>query len=201
MMSSTAPITTLLVRLREGDAGAFNVLFERVYAELYVVAHRHLCGRQAGHTLDTTALVHECYLKLTRQKEPEWQDRVHFFAVASCAMRQILLNYARRRQVQKRGGGCPHVSLTEVPLALEERAEMLLALDEALTALAAFDPRMAQIVELRFFGGLKEHEIATLLGLSERTVRREWRKARAWLTQTLATDARASITPGLAHAA
>lgn len=173
-------ITELLTALRDGDRTALDRLFPLVYAELHDRAHRQLARRRPGDTLSTTALVHEVYLKLTDSAHQSYQDRVHFFAVASRAMRQILVDYARRMTAAKRGGGLA-VSLDPDQLGNPGRAEELLALDEALARLEGLDERLARNVEMRFFGGLSVEETAEALGVSPRTVKRDWRKARAFL--------------------
>jgi RNA polymerase sigma factor (TIGR02999 family) len=164
-----------------------------VYEQLRHIAHRQLRAEPVGHTLSTTALVHEAYLKLVDQTRAEWQDRGHFFAVASGAMRRILVDYARRYRAARRGGGedgapVRPISLdnTEIPAA--ERADALVALDEALERLGRLDERQARVVECRFFGGLSEAETAAALGISQRTVAREWVTARGWLYQELRRD-------------
>ena len=160
-------------------------LFGRVYDELRRVAHHALRGELSDHTLSTTGLVHEAYFKLVDQSRVEWRDRGHFFGVASRAMRQILVDYARRRGAVKRGGRFRAVALEEGLVPAEERAEALLAVDEALTRLAEHDPAMARVVECRFFAGLSEEETADATGSSLRTVQRQWRRAKAWLYQEL----------------
>ena len=182
-MSSERDITALLVRARDGDANALEDLLPKVYQELRALAHRYLSREGAGHTLSTTALVHEAYLKLTDSAHQTYQDRTHFFAVASRAMRQILLDYARRMSAAKRGGLA--VSLDPDQLGDPGRAEELIALDEALTRLEALDERLARNVEMRFFGGLSVEETAEALGMSPRTVKRDWRKARAFLFEAI----------------
>ncbi len=184
--SSDRSITVLLGEARQGDEEAVERLWASVYGDLRRIAHRELYRRRPGHqTLQTTALVNEVYLKLVDQQQADWEDRVHFFAVAAKAMRHILIDYARKQSRQKRGGGQRPVSFEEDLVAAEERAETFLALDEALTHLAARDEHLAQLVEYRFFGGMMEKEIASLLGVSERTVRRDWRRAKIWLADTL----------------
>jgi RNA polymerase sigma factor (TIGR02999 family) len=186
-MPAEGDITALLTALRDGDRGALDRLFPLVYHELRDRAHRQLARHRPGDTLSTTALVHEAYLKLTDSAHQTYHDRVHFFAVASRAMRQILVDYARRSMAAKRSGGHA-VSLDPDALADPGRAEELLALDEALTQLEKVDERLARIVELRFFGGLSVEETADALGISPRTVKRDWRKARAFLYQTIQGD-------------
>lgn len=191
-MAPTPPsdnITALLAEAGQGDREAADQLWQSIYDDLRRIAHRELYRRRPGQTLQTTALVNEVYLKLVDQTRADWNDRLHFFAVAARAMRHILIDYARQRGRQKRGGGRPHVALDEAVVAAEQRSETFLALDKALTRLAALNERLAQVVEYRFFGGLTEEEIAHLLGVSERTVRRDWRKAKAWLADALAESA------------
>lgn len=178
-------ITQLLLDAREGGAAALDRLFPIVYERLRDIAHAHLGRDGTGRTVSTTALVHEAYLKLVDAERVQWQDRNHFFSLASRAMRQILIDYARRHSASRRGGELHRVDLDDVQIAVVERAATLLGLDEALTRLAAFSPRLAQVVELRFFGGLTEEEAAKVLGVTDRTVRREWIKARGWLQQEL----------------
>jgi RNA polymerase sigma factor (TIGR02999 family) len=160
-------------------------LFPLVYDQLRRIAHRRLQDERPGHTLGTTGLVHETYLKLVDQTRVEWRDRRHFFRVASMAMRRILVDYARRDRALRRGGGLDRVALDEDAAAIEAsidaRGERLLALDEALERLAAIDERLSQVVECRYFGGLTEEETAEALGTSSRTVQRDWAKARGWL--------------------
>jgi RNA polymerase sigma factor (TIGR02999 family) len=159
-----------------------------VEAELYRLARRYMRGERAGHTLQTTALVNEAYLKLIDWKSVRWQNRAHFLGVAAQLMRRVLVSYARSRKYEKRGGGALKVSLEEVAIASQERGTDLVALDDALTSLAAFDPRKSRIVELRFFGGLSVEETAEVLKISPRTVMREWSLAQAWLYRELSRD-------------
>jgi RNA polymerase sigma factor (TIGR02999 family) len=175
-------VTALLEDLAGGDAEALDRLFPIVYEELRRVAHGQLHLERAGHTLNTTALVHEAYLKLVKHPpDVQWQSRVHFFAVAARAMRQILVNYAKARSRAKRGGDAPHVSLEEAVVMPEARAEELVALDEALDRLEAMSERQSRVVECRYFGGLTIEETAQVLGVSVVTVKRDWATARAWL--------------------
>jgi RNA polymerase sigma factor (TIGR02999 family) len=173
-------ITDLLLQLRHGDPTAMERLYALVYEELRRIAHRQLRGERPDHTLGTTGLVHETYLKLIDQTRVEWRDRAHFYRVASWAMRRILVDYARRYGALRRGGGLRRVPLDEES-ALLEREESLLALDEALERLAAVSKRLSQVVECRYFGGLTEAETAEALGVTTRTVQRDWAKARGWL--------------------
>jgi RNA polymerase sigma factor (TIGR02999 family) len=185
----TQPVTELLLQLRHGHAGAMDRLFPLVYEELRHIAHRALMGERTGHTLGTTGLVHEAYLRLVDQTRIEYRDRGHFYGIAARAMRQILVDYARRHRAAKRGGGAQRVLvLDENVLALEDRAEVLVALDEALTVLAALEPRLVQVVECRFFAGLTEEETAEVVGVTARTVRRDWLKAKGWLYHQLTAE-------------
>jgi RNA polymerase sigma factor (TIGR02999 family) len=181
-------ITRLLASISEGDRHAINRLFPIVYAELRVLAHRQLAHIHPGDTLQATALVHEAYLKLLGTARPEWHDRRHFFAVASRAMRQITIDYARTRAAQKRGGDTPTLTLDEEQLPVADRAHELVLLDQALTELESLSERPARVVELRFFGGLSVEETAAVMEVSERTVKREWQKARAFLFDALRGD-------------
>ncbi|MDX1420058.1 MAG: ECF-type sigma factor [Rubricoccaceae bacterium] len=178
-------ITVLLGELSGGNRTVVDALLPRVYDELEVLARRQLRGERADHTLDTQALVHEAYLKLIGQNESSWQNRAHFFGIAALAMRRILINYAHKRKAAKRGGDAAVVTLVEGEVQRETRADELIALDEALDRLAQLSERQAHIVELRFFGGLTQAEIGEVLGVSEITVRRDWRLARAWLSKAL----------------
>lgn len=187
-MSTPSNVTQLLVDFQEGNKTAADRLWAEVYDELRRIAHHRLRRERANHTLSTTALVHEAYLKLINQSEVEWEDRLHFFAMSSRIMRNILVDYARRRTALKRGGNSPHLRLDDAIISADMSAEVFLALDEALKQLTELDERLGRVVEYRFFGGLQEKEIATLLGVSKRTVRRDWRKARAWLGRALADD-------------
>jgi len=181
-------ITLLLAAMRDGDKSAIDRLFPLVYREVHDRAHGQLARRRPGETLSTTALVHETYLKLAGSAQQSYADRVHFFAVASRAMRQILVDYARRNATAKRGGGRA-VTLDDDSAANPDRSEELLALDEGLEQLQKLDPRLVQTVELRFFGGLSVEETADALGVSPRTVKRDWQRARAFLFQAVRGDA------------
>jgi len=179
-------ITQLLISLRDGQPGALNDLLPLVYEELRVMARRRLSGQPGDQTLNTTALVHEAYLKLTDRTRLSLNDRKHFFAVAAMAMRQIVVDHARRRQAQKRGGvGLRRVDLESAELSVDDRAAGILSLDEALKRLSRLDDRMARVVELRFFGGLTVEETAEALDVDPRTVKRDWRRARAVLYEEL----------------
>lgn len=189
---ATGPITDALGALRDGSPDALDRLMPLVYEQLRRMAHRQLGAEPTGHTLDTTALVHEAYLRLVDQTRAQWHDRAHFFAVAAQAMRRILIDYARRHCAVRRGGldgAAPFaISLDAVELSVTERAETLLALDEALERLALVDARLARVVECRFFAGLTEDETAQALDVSVRTVAREWTLARGWLYRDLSGD-------------
>ncbi len=178
-------ITQMLVQLTGGNRTVLGKLWPVVYDELRQVARGHLRGERNDHTLHTTALVHEAYLKLVKLDRISWQNRAHFFAIAARAMRTILVDYAVKRKAQKRGGDRQRVPLEDVELMSETRADDLLALDEALRGLEALDARWGQVVEYRFFGGLSIKETAEVLGVSEATVARDWMQARAWLNREL----------------
>jgi RNA polymerase sigma-70 factor (ECF subfamily) len=174
-------VTRLLCDLADGDAGAAMRLFPLVYEDLRTLAAGYLRRERRGHTLQPTALVHESYCRLVEARRDRCQDRAQFFAVAARAMRQILIEHARRRRAAKRGGGKERLSLDRIPDLPEQRDATLLALDEALNELAALDERQSRIVELRFFGGLSIPETAEALGISHATVERDWKMAKAWL--------------------
>lgn len=182
-------VTQLLEAHARGDRGALDALLPRIYDELRRIARLRMRGERAGHTLDTTDLVHEAYLKLVRIDHMNWQNRAHFFAVASQAMRNILIDYAVRRKAQKRGGDRDRVTLGAEHLGTEAHLEDLVALDQALERLAAIDARQARVVECRFFGGLTIEETAEALGISSATVSRDWAVARAWLNHALSEHA------------
>lgn len=188
-MAYNATITRLLHDLKEGRREAFDELLPQVYDELRRAAHLRLRNERADHTLNTTALVHEVYLKLVDQRTVDWQNRAHFFAVASRAMRQILVSYARQRNADKRGGGATPVAFDEAfGVFSDDRSEELVALDEALGLLDRINPRYGRIVECRFFGGLTIEETAEALGVAPVTVTRDWRMARAWLKDALSNN-------------
>jgi RNA polymerase sigma-70 factor (ECF subfamily) len=176
-------ITQLLVDLTNGNREALDKLLPLVYNELRQLADRYLRRERADHTLQATALVHEAYLRLIDQNNVQWQNRAHFFGVAAQMMRRILVDHARAHQTTKRGSGGIKVALDDVLDLADVRAADMVALDEALTALEAFDPQKSRIVELRFFGGLSIEETAEALGLGTATVTRQWRMAKAWLYQ------------------
>ena len=178
-------VTELLARWSHGDDRALAELTPLVYEELRRIAHRHMGGQRPDHTLQTTALVNEAYLRLADQTDPRWQNRAHFFAVAARAMRQILVSYARSQQAQKRGGGALKVELDEAAIVSPEESKEIVDLHEALERLAALDSRKAQVVELKYFGGLNHDEIAEVMKISTMTVRRDWVFAKAWLYDEL----------------
>ncbi|HEX8735675.1 MAG TPA: sigma-70 family RNA polymerase sigma factor [Pyrinomonadaceae bacterium] len=180
-------ITQLLKKWSEGNQEVLDKLMPLVYDELRRQASRYLRRERANHTLQTTALIHEAYLKLIDQNQVEWQNRTHFFAIAAQAMRRILVDYARERNRDKRGGAAENLPLEEAAfvVAAQEKTVDLVALDEALTRLAKFDERQARVVELRYFSGLSIDETAEILGVSNVTVRRDWNMAKAWLHQQI----------------
>jgi RNA polymerase sigma factor (TIGR02999 family) len=182
-------ITQVLEELRNGDKRAADKLLPMVYDEFRALARHYLAQERANHTLQPTALVHEAYMKLVDQTRVDWQGKSHFFAVAAQAMRRILVDHARSRQREKRGGGRARVMLDEAVALSPQKDEDVLALDEALEKLAKVDPRQAKIVELRFFGGLSVEEVAEALHVSKRTVEGDWTFARAWLSRELRGDA------------
>jgi RNA polymerase sigma factor (TIGR02999 family) len=186
-MNPPAPanITQLLIAWKEGDQGALAQLTPLVYRELHRMAHRHLAGEQAGHVLQTTALVNETFLRLIDWQRVDWQNRAHFFGVSASLMRHILVQFAREQKTAKRGGSAVRVSLSEAADVSALAQPDLVALDDALTILEKLDPRQAQTVELRFFGGLSLEEVAEVLRISVSSVRRDWRIAQAWLYQQL----------------
>jgi RNA polymerase sigma-70 factor (ECF subfamily) len=178
-------ITQLLAEWSDGNQAALDKLYPLVYEELRRMAHRYMRRERKGHTLQTTALINEAYLRLVDQKHVHWANRSHFFGISAQIMRRILVDHARRYGYDKRGGGAQKVSLDELATIANERAAELLMLDEALKSLAKIDPRRSQVVELRYFGGLNNEEIAGLLQISVNTVTRDWNMARAWLYQEL----------------
>jgi RNA polymerase sigma factor (TIGR02999 family) len=178
-------ISELLLAAGRGDHTALDELFPLVYGVLRRVAHRRLAGERAGHTLSTTDLVHEAYLKLVRLDRIRWQGRSHFLAVAARSMRNILVTYALRRKAEKRGGGRPNEALADVPAIAEAPDADLLALHAAMQRLEAIDPRQSRVVECRFFAGMSIEETAEAIGMSPASVKREWALARAWLNREL----------------
>ena len=175
----------MLLAWNRGDPDALDALLPVVYDELRRLAAHYLRGERVGHTLQATALVNEAYLRLIEVRKVQWQNRAHFFAMAARLMRRILVDAARARGYQKRGGGAPIVALEEALVVSDEPGRDLVALDEALTALAALDPRMSQVVEMRFFGGLSLDETAEALHVSRDTVKRDWKMAKLWLLREL----------------
>ena len=175
-------VTQLLAAWSNGDPAALENLLPLIYGELHQLARRYMRGESPNHTLQTTALVNEAYLRLVRQKDIRWENRAHFFAASAQSMRRILVDMARGRNRQRRGGNSPHLSLDEGIVFLPDRASEVVALDEALTTLAKLDERKSRVVELRFFGGLSARETADFLKVSETTVEREWKRAKAWLS-------------------
>jgi len=181
-------VTGLLGEWRSGDPSALEKLIPLVQPELQRLAHHYMSRERPGHTLQTTALLDDAYLQLADNTYPQWQNRAHFFAAAAQLMRRIMVDHARQRQALKRGGGALRVTLDECAAVTETRADELLALDEALEKLAAFDERKAQVVEMRYFGGLTMEEIADVLKLHVNTVTRDWTAARAWLFAALSGE-------------
>jgi RNA polymerase sigma-70 factor, ECF subfamily len=181
MAAKPNDITQLLLKWSEGSSAALEDLIPLIYPELRRLARKYMQRENPAHTLQTSALINEAYVRLVNQQGVEWQNRSHFFAVAAQAMRHILIDHARKHQVARRGGGLLRVSLDETAVASQERASEFLALDEALTQLALVDPRKSQIVEMRFFGGLTVDEVAQVMKLSPITIKREWRAAKVWL--------------------
>jgi RNA polymerase sigma factor (TIGR02999 family) len=186
-MTTPSPkeITRLLVAWGEGDQSALAELTPLVYEELHRLAHHYMSGERTDHTLQTTALVNEAYVRLIDWKNVRWQNRAHFFAVSAQLMRRILVDFARSRGYHKRGGGARQVELDQAALVAEDKGTDMVALDDALTALATLDDRQSKVVELRFFGGLSNEETAEVLKVSTATVRRDWSLARAWLRREL----------------
>lgn len=185
MSTPSQNITKLLVDWRNGDQEALDQLMPLVYEELRRMANHYMRNERKGHTLQTSALVNEAYLRLVDHENIDWQNRSHFFGLAAQAMRRILVDHARSRNYQKRGGNAERVSLDEAANFAEERATELIALDEALQELAKLDPRKSRIVEMRYFGGLTGEETAEALGISTATVARDWETAKAWLLREL----------------
>lgn len=188
MSPSSQKITQLLVDWRNGDPEALDRLVPLVYDELRRMANYYMRNERRGHTLQTSALVNEAYLRLVDHEKIDWQNRAHFFGVAAQAMRRILVDHARTRNMQKRGGGAERVSLDEAMTFSADRAAELIALDDALGALERLDARKCRVVELRYFGGLTVEETAAALDISTATVSREWEAARAWLLREVSRD-------------
>jgi RNA polymerase sigma factor (TIGR02999 family) len=188
-MSSGGQVTRLLAELRQGNERARSELITLIYDELHRMAARYMRSERPNHTLQATALVNEAYLQLSKQQGANWQNRTHFLAVAATTMRSLLIDYARARSADKRGGGQPKLSLEESLVFAEGRSGVLLALDEALKKLAEFAPRESRVVELRFFGGLSVEETAEVLQVSAKTVKRDWRRAKDWLHGQIRVEA------------
>ena len=184
-------VTRLLLAWSDGDQAALDQLMPLVYGELRRLAKHHMCHERAGHTLESTALIHEAYLRLIDAKQVRWENRAHFFAAAARLMRQILVDLARERGSRKRGGDARQVSLDEALVISPQRHEGLVALDQALNALAEIDARKSRVVELRFFGGLSVEETAEALKVSVETVNRDWRFAKSWLSRRLSGERKA----------
>jgi len=178
-------ITQLLAEWSNGNQTALNKLYPLVYDELHKMANRYMKRERKDHTLQTTALINEAYVRMVDQKNVHWENRAHFFAISAQIMRRILIDHARRHHYAKRGGGALKVSLDETAIVAGDPASDMLLLDEALNRLAEIDPRRGQVVELRYFGGLNNEEIAGVLKISKNTVTRDWNMARAWLYQEL----------------
>jgi RNA polymerase sigma factor (TIGR02999 family) len=181
-----ADVTNLLKAWSKGDSAALDLLAERVYHELHVMARRFMQHERQGNTLQATALVHEVYIRLAGVGKLQWRQRAQFFALAAKMMRRILVDAARARRTRKRGSGVIHVSLDEPAVLAAAPDRSLIALDDALAAFSEIAPRQTRVVELRYFGGLTEEEIASVLDISPRTVRRDWEFARVWLARELA---------------
>ena len=182
-MSSPQDITELLICWNNGDQTALEKLLPLVERELHRLAHNYMRREQTGHTLQTTAVINETFLKLVDQNRVQWQNRAHFFGIAASLMRRVLINYARDRGRKKRGDHAVKISLSEVVLVSNEKSSELIALDEALDRLALVDERKSRVVELRYFGGLSVEETAEVLGVSKITVNRDWQLAKAWLSR------------------
>ena len=187
-MSASHSVSQLLEQWTQGDREALDKLMPLIYDELQKMAKRYMSQQNPGHTLQTTALIHEAYLRLVKQKEKHFQNRAHFFGVAAQAMRHILVDYARARNSAKRGGRVRPVSLEEAALVSQERAAELIAFDEALQELSKLSSRQGRVVELRYFGGLSVEETATVLEVSPETVMRDWKLAKIWLYRALTPD-------------
>lgn len=186
-MDSTREITELLQAWQRGDASALERLMPLVMSELRDLAKSYMRKEKQGHTLQTTALINEAYIKLVEQKRVDWQNRSHFFGVAALCMRRILVDHAKAQGRNKRGGSVEHIALSDDKIIPAEKSAELIALDEALQKLSQQDERKSKVVELKYFGGLNMEEIAEVLNVSKTTVEREWRMARAWLQRELST--------------
>ena len=193
MATSPQEVTQLLIDWRDGDKSALDKLMLLVYDELHELARRYMKGERGDHTLQTTALVNEAYLKLVGQQSSDWQNRAHFFGVAAQVMRHLLIDHARSRRYARRGGSTVRITLDDAIAAAPGESIDLLALNEALDRLDAIDERKRRIVELRYFGGLSVEETAEVLGLSVITIKREWLKAKAWLYRELKQEGRMTV--------
>lgn len=189
MNPSPPQVTQLLVAWGNGDEAAREELISVVYQELHRLAHNYMKRESPGHTLQTSALVNEAFVRLVDQRNVRWQNRAHFYGIAAQMMRRILVDYARSRRYAKRGGGAQAMSLDEAMIVSDERSAEVVSVHEALEQLAKFDPRKGQIVELRFFGGLTIEETAEVLGVSPGTVMKDWTLAKAWLRREISSDA------------
>ena len=183
--ASTHEVTQLLIEWSNGDKAALDKLIPLIHEELRRLAHHYMSRERPGHTLQTTALVDEAYVRLVNRKDVHWQNRAHFFAISAQLMRSILVDHARSHAYAKRGGGARKISLDETMIVSQQRAAEVVALDDVLKELADFDPQQSRIVELRFFGGLTIEETAEVLSLSPATIKREWSTAKAWLYHEL----------------
>src|SRR5437870_6324368 len=185
MTQDSHEVTQLLIQWSNGDKAALDKLMPLIYDELRQLARHYMSRERAGHTLQTTALVNEAYVRLVNRKGVHWQNRAHFFAIAAQLMRSILVDHARSHAYAKRGGGARKIALDDAMVISQERAAEVIALDDALKELAEIDPQQSRIVELRFFGGLTIEETAEVLGIGHATVERDWKMARAWLRRKL----------------
>ena len=187
-LQDTPTVTQLLHASRGGSREAVDRLFSLLYDELRRVAHRQLLGQQRDATLNTTALIHEAYLRMVDQEQADWEDRAHFFGYAARTMRAIIVDYARRRGARKRGGGMTRLSFDDPDLPVEAQADAIVMIDDALTQLSDLNDRLSRVVECRFFGGMSIEETAAALNVTDRTVRRDWIKAKAWLYGALSEE-------------
>jgi RNA polymerase sigma factor (TIGR02999 family) len=185
MASEAAGVTALLNKLTAGDSAAASQVVPLIYEELRRLAAHYMAAERPGHTLQTTALVHEAYLRLVDQRQASWQSRAHFYGAAAGVMRRILVDHARARLTAKRGGDAPHLALDEALVFSDEQSDELVRLDEALGRLAQMNPRQSRVIQLRFFAGLTVEEISEVMGISPKTVKRDWSFARAWLHREL----------------
>ena len=186
--ASSEGVSELLAQWEAGDQAALGALVPRIYSELHRIAHYYLRKQRPGHTLQTTALVNEAYLRLEKQDPPQFQNRTHLLAVSALLMRQILMQYERARRAAKRGRGCTHLTIEDTIAPVRGRSVDLIALDDALNSLARLNSQQSRIVELRFFGGLSIEETAEVLGISSATVKRQWAMARIWLQHEMSRD-------------